>query len=137
MKIALDTGAYEPEKAHESDAGYDLRTPKDWMILPGESTVIYTGVHMAIPKGYFGKLESKSGLMTKHDVICEGGVIDSGYTGGIAVKLRNNGKEAYRFKAGDKIVQLIIQPCMSLKMEVVSKLDGTERGDGGFGSTGR
>ena len=139
IKIQLDEGAYMPEKAHDLDAGYDLRTPYVVGIPAGGSAAIDTGVHIAIPKGYYGKLESKSGLNVNYDVVCLGGVIDSGYTGSIVVKLYNFGARPYIFEAGDKIVQLILQSHAVLigGFDVVESLEDTERGNNGFGSTGR
>ena len=132
----LDDGAIMPERAHAEDAGMDLRTNEDITIMPGGSAVIDTGVHMAIPEGYFGKLESKSGLNVKHGIVSCGGVIDCGYTGPIKVKLYNLGDKEYHFHAGDKIAQIIIQPCLLCNVEQTDILEETERGDGGFGSTG-
>ena len=137
MKVVLDDGAFVPERAHELDAGMDLRTPSEVTIKSGESACIDTGVHMAIPRGYFGKLESKSGLNVKHGIVSLGGVIDSGYTGSIVAKLYNLGDRDYTFKAGEKVVQIIIQPCELCECEKVDSLEDTDRGDGGFGSTGR
>lgn len=136
MKIKLDPGAYVPERAHEADAGYDLRSPVKCRLYAGQAVVIDTGVHIAIPKGYAGMLKSKSGLNVKHDIVGEG-VIDSGYTGSIRVKLYNHGTESYMVEVGDKISQLVIIPIITPELEVVSDLDATDRGDGGFGSTGR
>jgi len=96
-----------------------------------------TGVHMAIPHGFFGKIESRSGLNVKNSVVSCGGVVDEGYTGSIKVKLYNLGTEPYTVHKGDKIAQLIIQPYAAPKLELVDELDDTERGDSGFGSTGR
>ena len=137
MKIKLDEGAYMPVRGHEADAGLDLRTPKRVVVYPNDSVTINTGVHVQIPLGYFGKLESKSGLHVNHDIVCHGGIIDSGYTGAIVVKLYNHGKQKYVFEQGDKIVQLIIQPCLLPKLELVDDFEDTERGDLGFGSTGK
>lgn len=137
MKIKLDDGAYVPLRGHEEDAGLDLRTPKRIVVYPNDSVTINTGVHVQIPLGYFGKLESKSGLHVNHDIVCHGGIIDSGYTGAIVVKLYNHGKQKYVFEQGDKIVQLIIQPCLLPKLELVDDFEDTERGDLGFGSTGK
>lgn len=137
IKVMLDAGAYMPEKAHEADAGYDLRTPKTVTLKPGRSVLIDTGVHMAIPEGWYGKLESKSGLNVKHDIVSLGGVIDSGFVGSIRVKLYNMGDYEYFFCAGDKVAQLILQPCGNAEMVQVDALEETERGDRGFGSTGR
>ena len=137
MKIRLDPGAFMPMRAHETDAGLDLCTPKEFTILPHSSTVIDTGVHIQLPPGTYGKLESKSGLNVKHDIVSCGGTIDEPYTGSIKVKLYNLGGEPYRFEAGDKIIQLIIQPCLYEPVEAVDELEATDRGDNGFGSTGR
>lgn len=136
IDIKLDDNALLPVRAHKVDAGIDLLTPIDVVIKANASATIDTGVHMAIPEGYFGKLESKSGLNVNHNVVCLGGVIDSGYTGSIKVKLYNLGDEPMTFKRGNKIVQMIIQPCSLTELCVVDTLDDTERGDNGFGSTG-
>lgn len=137
MKINLDEGAYMPVRGYDADAGLDLRTPKRVVVYPNDSVTINTGVHVEIPFGYFGKLESKSGLNVKHGIVSHGGVIDSGYTGPIVVKLYNHGKKKYVFEEGDKIVQLIIQPCLLPMLELVDDLEDTYRGDNGFGSTGK
>lgn len=137
LKIKLDPGAFMPVRAHKTDAGLDLRAKEDTLILAGGWATFDTGVHIAIPEGYFGKLESKSGLNVKHSIVSHGGVIDSGYTGSIKVKLYNHGAEDYHFIRGDKIVQLIIQPYEAPEMVVVNELDDTDRGANGFGSTGR
>ena len=137
IKIVLDDGAFVPERAHEADAGYDLKTPFDTVIRPGGSAIIDTGVHIAIPMGYFGKIESKSGLNVNHGIVSCGGVIDSGYTGSIRVKLYNFGRLPYTFRTGDKIAQLIIQPCILPELIITDKLLKTERGNNGFGSSGK
>lgn len=137
MKIVLDEGAYMPERAHETDAGLDLRTPKRVVLPSHSSCVIDTGIHIELPRYTFGKLESKSGLNVKNDIVSCGGVIDEGYTGSIKVKLYNFGHIPYVFERGDKVIQLIIQPYISPKLELVESLDETERGNNGFGSTGR
>ena len=135
MNVVLDS-EFMPIRAHEDDAGLDLRTPIDVTIPKGGSVVIDTGFHCAIPKGYFGKLESKSGLNVKHGVVSLGGTIDCGYTGSIKAKLYNFGDEDYTFKAGDKVIQLILIPCISPKLIIVDDLEETDRGNNGFGSTG-
>lgn len=137
MKIKLDAGAYMPEKAHVNDAGYDLRSPVEAQVYPGDSVVIDTGVHIELPLGTVGMLKSKSGLNVKHGIVSEG-VIDVGYTGSIRVKLYNHGHEAYFVRRGDKVSQLVILPLADVgELEIVSELSESERGDGGFGSTGR
>ena len=137
FKYTLKDGAFAPEKAHAWDAGFDLRTPEKFTIESGKSVVIDTGIAVAIHDGYVGFLKSKSGLMCKHDIITDGGVIDAGYTGTIAVKLTNKGITPYTFERGDKITQLVILPIPGVEMKKVETLDDTERGNNGFGSTGR
>jgi len=137
MKVMLDNGAYMPERAHDTDAGYDLRTPKRVVIHRNSSETIDTGVHIEIPAGMFGKLESKSGLNVNHSVVSHGGVIDCGYTGSIRAKLYNHGERDYVFEKGDKIVQLIFHRYEAPEFELVNEFDETERGDSGFGSTGK
>lgn len=137
MKIKLDDGAYIPTRAHDTDAGLDLRIPYNASILEGDSLVVDTGIHIELPHGYFGKIEGKSGLNVKHGVVSLGGVIDEGYTGSIVVKLYNQSWKRYDFKAGDKIAQLIIQPYIAPKLEIVDELEETARGDRGFGSSGK
>ena len=136
MAVQLDPGAYMPERAHESDAGYDIRTPYEFRLTPCESQTINTGVHVAIPDGYVGFLKSKSGLNVLWNIHGEG-VIDSGYTGPINVKLYNDGVIPKLFEKGDKIIQLVILPVFTPELVQVDELEETERGDNGFGSTGR
>ena len=137
MKIMLDKGAYMPVRGHSTDAGMDLRTPVAFGIHPGHSATIDTGVHVEIMPGLVGMLKSKSGLNVKKGIVSEG-VIDAGYTGSIVVKLYNHGYEDVWFEPGDKITQLVLMPVyIPDELLVVDKFDETERGNGGFGSTGR
>lgn len=136
MKIMLDINALPPIRAHEDDAGLDLRSPVDVIIKPRSSVTIDTGVHVAIPAGCAGFLKSKSGLMCHHDITSEG-LVDCGYTGSIRVHLINHGDAHYSVRRGDKISQLVIQRCEFPAVEVVEHLDETERGADGFGSSGR
>ena len=136
MKIMLDDGAVAPHRAHAQDAGLDLFSREEQIILPGESAVFNTGVHVELPEGTFGKLESKSGLNVNYDIVSCGGTIDCGYVGSIKVKLYNLGKKPYMVRKGQKIVQLVIIPCLQPELEIVDHLDETERGSNGFGSSG-
>lgn len=136
MKVKLDSGAYMPERAHTTDAGADLRTPHDVIVMPNDSVVIDTGVHIELPPNTVGMLKSKSGLNVKHGITSEG-VIDVGYTGSIRVKLYNHSDKPCELKAGDKVSQLVVMPILTPSFELVDELEETERGDGGFGSTGR
>jgi dUTP pyrophosphatase len=136
INVMLDEGAKMPTKAHESDAGFDLYTPIDITVMAHNHAIINTGVHVEIPDGYVGMLKSKSGLNVKHNLVSEG-VIDSGYTGSIVVKLYNHGNEAYTFRRGDKLTQLVILPIPEVELSLVKEFTDTERGDSGFGSSGR
>ena len=136
LRVRLDFGAYLPERAHDTDAGLDLRTPVDAYVRAGGSTVIDTGVHIQLPPGTVGMLKSKSGLNVKDGIVSEG-VIDEGYTGTILVKLYNHGTEAKTFNRGDKVTQLVVLPVLYVSVEPVEELDGGDRGNNGFGSTGR
>ena len=136
MNVKLDDGAYLPERAHETDAGYDLRTPHRVVLHQHSSVTIDTGVHVQIPEGCVGFLKAKSGLNVKHGITGTG-VIDSGYTGSIRVKLYNNGDMPHVFEVGDKLIQLVILPILTPELELVDELEDTERGSDGFGSTGR
>lgn len=135
MKIMLDEGA-KVSRAHEWDAGLDLYAMEEQWV-PGECGVEFnTGVHLEIPNGFVGLVKSRSGLHMKQHITTDG-VVDAGYTGAIRVKLTNHSIMAYKVKKGDKIAQLVIVPCLIPELELVDSLDETERGDNGFGSTGR
>lgn len=135
----LDEGAFEPLHGHEADAGFDLRLPARVLgvyINPGQSATIDTGVHFEIPEGYVGFIKSKSGLNVKKGLQAEG-VIDAGYTGSVVAKMYNHGEDAVRFRPGDKITQIVFLPIPRVELNKVDKFAETERGDNGFGSTGR
>ena len=151
MKIVLTENAKMPVRAHPYDAGLDLFAPKD-VTIPGckcstgfnhgygkvyvGSRTVDTLVRVEIPKGYVGFVKSKSGLMVKDDITTDG-TVDSGYTGSIRVKLFNHGNLPVSIERGMKIAQLVIVPCVLLPLELVDSLEETDRGDSGFGSTGR
>ena len=142
MKVKLDDNSYAPERAHDADAGYDLRTPCRFVVAPftvmngAGSATIDTGIHVEIPHGCVGLLKSKSGLNVHHNIIGTG-VIDEGFNGSIVVKLYNLGPEQYTFQRGDKIIQLLIQKVEKPDIELVTELEETERGNGRCGSTGK
>lgn len=136
MKIVLDKNAIMPTRAHETDAGLDLYATKRAFIRAGGSEVFDTGVHVELPVGTVGMIKSKSGLNVKHGLISEG-VIDVGYTGSIRVKLYNLSPEPYIVRKGDKISQLVIMPILTPELELVDELTQSERGNNGFGSTGK
>jgi dUTP pyrophosphatase len=137
MLIKLDAGAIMPTRAHETDAGLDIYAREHQVIPARESAIFDTGVHIEIPSGFVGFLKSKSGLNVKHGIKSEG-VIDAGYTGSIVAKLYNNSGYDYIVNKGDKITQLVILPIAhDFALELVDSLEETDRGNNGFGSSGR
>ena len=136
MKVKIDRGAFIPTRAHETDAGLDLKAVESQIVPARVSAVFKTGVHVKLPQGTAGILISKSGLNVKHDLTSTG-LIDEGYTGEIMVKLYNHGSYDYKVEAGDKISQLVIVPIYREALEPVETLEESERGDDGFGSSGR
>lgn len=139
MKVKVLEGGHMPERAHFDDAGIDFFTPEGFTLAPFDSRVVDLKVAVQIPIGYFGKLESKSGLNVKHGVVSCGGVIDSGFRGSIKVRIMNQGEDPYTFEKGDKIVQMVLLPCGLFDLERVDKLDPSESGrdNSGWGSTGK
>lgn len=136
LPVKLDDGAIMPTRAHAEDAGLDLYSREEKFIPGGEHYTFDTGVHVLIPAQYVGMVKSKSGLNVKENITSEG-VIDAGYTGSIAVKLYNHGDQVVRIKAGQKISQLVVLPIVTPELYEVSELEETERGQNGFGSTGK
>ena len=135
LKCKLDPDAIMPVRAHSTDAGLDLFSTVDMDIPPDGAGYFDTGVHVQIPEGYVGMLTSKSGLMSMG--LTSRGTIDCGYTGSIRVVLYNHRPDTFSIKKGEKISQLVILPIITPDLEIVAHLDDTERGTGGFGSTGR
>lgn len=136
VNVKLDENAFMPLKAHEEDAGFDIRTPINFFIKPRKSMSVDTGVHLEIPKGYVGMLKSKSGLNVKKCILSEG-VVDAGYSGGIVAKLYNHSDVSVFFDRGDKITQIVIMPIPEVTMRLVDEISSGERGENGFGSTGK
>jgi dUTP pyrophosphatase len=136
LKVMLEKDAIMPTRAHELDAGYDLYARDYAVIDSGEAAFFDTGVHIEIPKGYVGFIKAKSGLNKHRGLTCTG-VVDAGYTGSIGVNLRNN-NPIYNVAVskGMKIAQLVILPIITPELEQVESLEETDRGNGGFGSTG-
>ena len=131
-----------PSYATAGSAGMDLRACIDApvTIMPGEQGLIPTGLAIALPDpGYVALLYARSGLAIKHGLSPANcvGVIDSDYRGEIVVALRNYAKEPYTVEPGERIAQMVITPVVQAKVALVDELDHTDRGAGGFGSTGR
>lgn len=134
LDVMVDDGAKIPTRAHEYDAGLDLYAMKGGWIFPKSHKTFDTGIHANIPSGGVGLLTSKSGLMQRG--ITSRGTIDSGYTGSIKAVLFNHSWWFKRIKKGQKITQLVLMPVVLPNPYVVGSFEQTERGDGGFGSTG-
>ena len=125
-----------PTRAYPQDAGLDLYAAEEMMIMPGSQSTIGTGLRIAVPEGYAGFVWDKSGLAAKSRLKTMGGVLDSNYRGELKVILANLGHAPYQVRTGEKIAQLVVKP-VALFPVVEEKIeDETERGGGGFGSTG-
>ena len=126
-----------PVRAHTHDAGADLRASEAAAIGIGRFAKVSTGVSVSIPEGYVGLLAARSSLCARGLLMANGvGIIDSGFTGEIKVPLYNAGNLQSNVLAGERIAQLVILPCELPTFRLVAKLEETERGEGGFGSTG-
>lgn len=136
MKIMLEPGAKMPQFAHPWDGGLDLYSNEDGYIRANQIRTFDTGTHIEIPEGCVGLIRSRSGLMVNQGVLTDG-TIDCGYTGPIKVCLFNHGGSNYEVHKGDKIAQMVIVKCEHPTLELVDSLEETDRGDAGFGSTGR
>jgi dUTP pyrophosphatase len=135
----LDPGLPLPSRAHSGDAGCDLSLTADVDIAPGQRAVVGTGVCIALPDGYAGFVHPRSGLAASHGVtiVNAPGTVDAGYRGEIKVILLNTDAEhTVRFRRGDRIAQLVVQRVELPVFIEVTSLPGSERGDGGHGSTG-
>jgi dUTP pyrophosphatase len=132
----LTSDAILPRYALSGDAGMDFFSNEEVALMPGERKLVSTGISMAIPNGYVGLIWDKSGLAAKNGIKTMAGVIDAGYRGEIKILLHNLSMEEFKIEKGMKISQMLIQPVESKKLLEVEDLEETERGDGGFGSTG-
>ncbi|MDR9362968.1 MAG: dUTP diphosphatase [Microbacteriaceae bacterium] len=128
-----------PKYAKQGDAGADLRSSVAGSIAPYGRALVPTGIQIALPDGYVGLVHPRSGLAVKHGitVLNTPGTIDSGYRGEIQVILMNTSDEEFVFERGERIAQLVIQNYEKAEFVEVVQLPGTERGEGGFGSSGR
>lgn len=147
VKRLTDT-AVLPAKAHQSDAGFDICADENITINAGETVTVSTGLSVAIPEGYYGRLKGRSGLTAKTLLRVQEGTIDANYRGEVKVicdikikfleRVIDGAVYAHNIsiKRGQRIAQLIIQPLPTVEVEEVNELDDTDRGEGGFGSTG-
>lgn len=137
--VRLDRELPVPTNAHIGDAAVDLHSRIDVSLEPGEREAIPTGIAVAIPEGYAGLVLPRSGHARRLGIgkVNSPGLIDSGYRGEISALLINHGHETVHFSRGERIAQLAIVPIPSVEWVEVDQLDATDRGGGGFGSTGR
>jgi dUTP pyrophosphatase len=136
--VRLRAEARVPERAYPGDAGVDLAACEPVTLAPGERALVPTGLAVAIPDGYAGFVQPRSGLATRHGVtiVNAPGLIDSGYRGEIQVVLLNTDKEAtFSAEAGERIAQLVILPVPEVALREVDELPSSERGVRGFGSS--
>jgi len=142
LKIPLkliDPSIEPPQAQNRGDAGYDLRSSEEYRIEPGQRVLISTGIALAIPEGYAGFVQPRSGLAIKNGiaVLNTPGLIDSGYRDEIKVILINHDQhETFVVNRGDRIAQLVIQKYETIDWVITDDLESSDRGTGGFGSTG-
>ena len=134
----LVTGEIVPQYAHHGDAGADLCASESVLLQPGERALVATGIRIALPDGFVGLVHPRSGLAIKHGVtvLNTPGTIDAGYRGEVKVILVNLGQEPFSVELGDRIAQLVVQRFERAEFTRVERLPGSDRGEGGFGSTG-
>jgi dUTP pyrophosphatase len=130
-----------PSRATPGSAGYDLcaAVRQDLVVAPGDRVLVPTGYCIAIPVGYEGQVRPRSGLALSHGILMPNapGTIDSDYRGELKVILMNAGEKPYAIRRGDRIAQLVVAALPTVEFLEVDQLDATQRGDGGFGHTGR
>ena len=138
IPIVLLEGAALPHYASSGAAGMDLRATEDVALAPGERKAVPTGLRLAIPEGYEGQVRPRSGLALRHglSMVNSPGTIDADYRGEVKMILINLGSEVVQFPRGERLGQLVICPIARAVLVAVDDLDGTARGEGGFGSTG-
>ncbi len=143
MKIAITNRCPDlesPARATDHSSGFDLRAAVDepLSLEPGARALVPTGITIAIPPGYEGQVRPRSGLALKHgiSIVNAPGTIDADYRGEIGVMLINHGQEVYTIERGTRIAQLVIAAVPPCELVVITSLDDTDRGEGGFGSTG-
>ena len=135
----INPDAILPAYAHQGDAGLDVRSVEDLTIPPGKRALVKTGLVMELPSDAEAQVRPRSGLALKFGVtvLNSPGTIDSGYRGEVGVILINHGDQPFEVRKGDRIAQIVIAPCIHADIVEVESLDSSERGSGGFGSTGR
>ena len=134
----IDPNAKLPEYAHPGDAGLDLFSVEEIDINPGDSILVRTGIIIELPPGTEAQVRPRSGLALKHQVtlLNTPGTIDEGYRGEVGVIMINHGKEVFHIHIGMKIAQMVVQYVLQVDVEECDSMSDSQRGEGGFGSTG-
>ena len=133
-KLTYD--AIIPTRGSGGAVGYDLYSTDEVIIPPTHRALIGTGVAIVLPPGVYGRVAPRSGLTVKHGIQVGAGVVDPDYTGEVKVVLFNHGDKDFEVKRGERIAQLVLERCETPDVEEIGLLEETERGAGGFGSTG-
>ena len=142
VKIVLRDVNCMPTKGHEDDAGYDLKSMNEYEVYPKRQVLVDTGINIKLPEEegwiYEAQIRPRSGLALKKQITVTNspGTIDQSYTGNICVIFRNEGDEMFKINKYDRIAQMVITKIPKVELKVVETLEETERGSGGFGSTG-
>ena len=141
IRIRMENGCEDlfPRKAHSSDAAWDLRSRIALELPVGRSTLVPTGIFMELPENYEAQVRPRSGLALKHDLMLTNspGTIDAGYRGEVGVIMYNGGTAPYKIERGDRIAQMVICKLPDVTLELCDTLTGSDRGEGGFGSSGK
>jgi dUTP pyrophosphatase len=137
LPVLLGDGGALPDYASPGAAGADLRASEAAVIPPGGRAAVHTALRLAIPPGHAGLVWPRSGLAVRHGIDTLAGVVDSDYRGELLVVLVNHGEEPFRIAPGDRVAQLLVQQVERAAFVRKSGLADSERGEGGFGSTGR
>ncbi|XP_076285218.1 deoxyuridine 5'-triphosphate nucleotidohydrolase-like isoform X2 [Lasioglossum baleicum] len=138
LKFAKMTDkAYAPMKGSKSAAGYDLRSAYEYTVPARGKELVKTDLQIEVPEGTYGRIAPRSGLAWKNSIDVGAGVIDADYRGNVGVVLFNFGNEDFKISPGDRVAQLICERIVYPELEESENLDNTERGEGGFGSTGK
>ena len=138
VPITLEEGAVLPSYQTQGSAGMDLCTNETFELRPMERRLVSTGLRIAVPEGYEAQVRPRSGLALKHGIsmVNTPGTIDSDYRGEVRLIVINFGENVVKFNRGDRVGQLVICPVVRAQLQVVDTLEETDRGSGGFGSTG-
>jgi len=133
----LTPNAFTPTRGSLKAAGYDLYSAYDYVVPARGKELVLTDIQIAVPSGCYGRVAPRSGLAVKHFIDVGAGVVDEDYRGNVGVVMFNFADEDFQVKKGDRVAQLILERICVAELEALPTLDNTDRGSGGFGSTGR